>query len=508
VPTEPPQTTDKASLAAAARGGARAGAVAGVAAQAIGAGVTVALVRLLQPDDFGVVAGAMTVLGLVSTIAQFGAGPAVVRRTRDDQASLSTLFWVTVAVGGLLTAATALAARPLAGAVGQPGAALVLAAMAPTLLLRMTASVPRALLQRRLRFRLVYAADVAAVIVAGAVQLPLAVLGSGKWVLVAGQLVSAAVVLVGAVLGARWRPSMTVQLSLIRDDLVFARGFTANMLLSYLGKNADYWAVSWFGGARALGVYYVAYVLPNIIRQRLTWAATDVLLPVFARLSERDDRREAYLRSLRLHVFVGFPAMAGLALVATPLIDTFFGHRWDAAAGPLRLLALAALAEFPTQAATTVFLAAGKPRRNAELQAARLVVLAVGLAVAIRIETLMSVAVVVLVATWAAGVLAQHYVARELGVSLGDVARVLLASAVPTLVMSGAVLLVARLTGSLRPWAQLALLGATGAAIYPVTGLLVLPVETKRALDEVGRLVGLGRRSRSPEVTASGPAPF
>lgn len=78
--------------------------------------------------------------------------------------------------------------------------------------------------------------------------------------------------------------------SSIRSDLRFNGGFFATSTASFVSKNVDYWAVSFTLGAAELGTYYVAFVLPNILRQRMTWLASDILFPVMARARHDHDR--------------------------------------------------------------------------------------------------------------------------------------------------------------------------------------------------------------------------
>ena len=68
----------------------------------------------------------------------------------------------------------------------------------------------------------------------------------------------------------------------------FAGSWSGIQAAVYVSKNADYWVVSRLLGGEALGLYYIAYVIPNLARQRLHWVAQAVFYPVFSRLAEDD----------------------------------------------------------------------------------------------------------------------------------------------------------------------------------------------------------------------------
>ncbi len=118
---------------------------------------------------------------------------------------------------------------------------------------------------------------------------------------------------------------------LVGEDFRLAGGLLFNNGLTYGVRNTDYVVVGHLLGAAALGAYYVAYVLPQILRLRVTWAAGAVMFPVLAR-SQSDPRRtqQVYDHTHLLLAWVGFPAMVGLAVLAEPVVRVFFGPQWGA----------------------------------------------------------------------------------------------------------------------------------------------------------------------------------
>src|SRR4051812_5568398 len=81
-------------LGAAARKGARFGAASATVTQVLSFLTTLVLVRILDPHDFGLVAGANSVVLVASTFTRVGVGEAIVKGPRPDEARRSTLFWV------------------------------------------------------------------------------------------------------------------------------------------------------------------------------------------------------------------------------------------------------------------------------------------------------------------------------------------------------------------------------------------------------------------------------
>src|SRR5207244_12637558 len=154
------------------------------ARQALQLGLRVLLVRLLSPDDFGLLAMITVVSGFLLMFNDFGFGPALVRKDRVTEKELSTVFWITVAAGVVLAIVTATLGLPLARLYGQPALVRLCVGLAPGSLVVPLATVPNALLQRRLAFRSLAIIDVLGIAAGGFVAVALAELGYGVWALV------------------------------------------------------------------------------------------------------------------------------------------------------------------------------------------------------------------------------------------------------------------------------------------------------------------------------------
>lgn len=482
---EPP----KQSMGGVALRGGRLGLVSASVEQILSIGTTFILVRILAPKDFGIVAASNVVLAFLASMAQFGVAQAVIKRERVDTRVASTLWWASAAVGGAGTLLMLTGARWLARGFGIRVAGPYILVLAPVLLLRLTGAIPRALLQRQLKFRAVYVADMVVAVIYAGLQIGLALAGAGAYAVVFGQLGSAVALLVISHAFVGWVPTFAFDRQVLREERRFTAGVFSNTSISWVNKNLDYWAVGRVGDARRLGIYYVAYVLPNILRQRLTWTTTEVLFPVLTRIRDDLERfRAAYLRMLQLMAFAGFPLMTGITLLAPWVVRIAFGPEWRSARGPMRILAIAALIEFTTQAVTTLFLADGQPGKNARIQVVRFASLVPGVAAGAVYGSIAGIAGGVLASTIVAAVYSQVLVCRRLEMSMLTPIRALVPVLVPTLAMVVTVLAVDL---SVNPTAvvEASSLMVIGAATFFAVGQGLFPQTFKQLLLEAQRLV-------------------
>ena len=83
-----------------------------------------------------------------------------------------------------------------------------------------------------------------------------------------------------------WRPSFVISRTHLRPMLRFGLGIVAVGLLGQGANNFDYLVVGAKLGAVALGVYYLAFRLPELVILSGFQVANDVLFPFYARLKE------------------------------------------------------------------------------------------------------------------------------------------------------------------------------------------------------------------------------
>lgn len=480
------------TVGAVARGGARSSVLSQVLVQLGSAGATMLLARLLTPGEFGIVALAQSLMGITALISLAGVTAAIVTHVGDVQPKASTYFWVSLLVGTLFAGVLAVGARPLSSALGQADAAPYVVALSLSLPLSFMTLAPEALLQRRLQFHRMNAINVAGSMVYFVLEIVLALLGWGAWAVIAGQVAGAAV---SAVLGfvlAGWVPTGLPRLSHIRGDLSLVANMGVGAFLSYVAKNADYWVVSRFLGGAALGVYYIAYVLPTIIRVRLSGIFRQVMLPLMATLTDPREQAEAWTKAMRATLSLALPAMVGIAAVSGPLVGVFFGAQWHGAAVPMKLVTMAGITDLALHAVTTMAIARRHlVSRSTILLGLRAALIAGGAAIVAGLGgDIGAVAATVLVASLITLLVQEAFLARPLGVGLGALGSSTLGLGAACLVMFLAVDGALRtVLASLHPAPQLAIGVLLGVAVYGAVAWLFARESLNESVRQLGRLV-------------------
>jgi PST family polysaccharide transporter len=319
---------------------------------------TLVLARLLVPSEFGLVAFALSIIYALDYVGDLGLGAALIYRAdAEDPRVASTAFWIGMG-GSLVLFGISWLIAPLLADVG-PGDEVI--ALFRVLALQFPfAALGKAheyRLRRALRFRTLFGPKLANGLTKGIVSIALAVAGAGAMSLVIGQVAGWLVQSIGLWLVYPFRPRFVIARRELPSMMRFGLGIVAVGVLGQGAKNFDYIIVGGKLGAAALGVYYLAFRLPELVILTGFRVANDVLFPFYARLRGAqleeidDDLRRGYLETIRLGAMVAWPVAFGLAALALPLVLTLYGEEWRSAAAPMAWVAiwagLAALATMP-----------------------------------------------------------------------------------------------------------------------------------------------------------------
>lgn len=100
-------------------------------------------------------------------------------------------------------------------------------------------------------------------------------------------------------------------------------------LLGALIRNLDYLLVGRMLGAAVLGVYVLAFRIPDLLIRNLCVMLGQVLLPIYARVKEDGEAvRETFVATTSYVFALTAPMAIGMALVAEPLVLTVFSEKW------------------------------------------------------------------------------------------------------------------------------------------------------------------------------------
>ena len=307
---------------------------------------TVVLARLLTPSDFGLVAMVTAVTGLATAFADFGLSEATIQRKDIDQAQVSALFWINLAIGlGLMLITVALGPL-LAWIYREPLIREITFLLSLNFLIGGLRVQPNAILKRQMRFAALAFRDIASYAIAVPLAIIMAWRGAGYWALVALPLSLNTFQMTLSWLLVRWKPSLPQRASDIRSLLAFGGNVSVSYLVTNLNRSADGALIGWYWGAGPLGFYSRAYNLLMLPVRQLSVPAGNVAVPTFSRIQNEPERfARYYLRTAGLIMWICAPLFSFLFVAAAPVIALVLGPQWGEAAPVFQILAISALGQ-------------------------------------------------------------------------------------------------------------------------------------------------------------------
>jgi O-antigen/teichoic acid export membrane protein len=330
---------------------------------AAGLAATVVLARLLTPADYGLVGMVAVVTGFVGLFKDLGLSAATVQREEIGDAQVSTLFWVNVGVSLLVGVVTVALAPAVAWFYGEPRLAPVTLAYSVGFLFGGLTVQHEALLKRQMRFAVLAAAEVAALLASIVTTVVLAWRGFGYWSLVMGHLALSFVYMVAVWVVCGWRPGRARRGAGVRQLLGFGGNLTGFVVINYFARNLDNMLIGRFWGGFQLGLYAKAYQLLLLPLDQISYPLTNVAVPTLSRLNGEPERyRRAYLRILEKVAVVTMPGIALLVVTADWVVLIVLGPQWVEAGRIFALLGVAAMLQPVANTMGWLFITQGRTR--------------------------------------------------------------------------------------------------------------------------------------------------
>lgn len=295
------------------------------------------LARILVPDEFGVVAAITTYLVFLEIASDLGVKAVVIyEQERDHSARVQTAFTLNLLVVAAATVIGAGLSWPAAEFFGLGDRHWLFLLGVLSLTCTGVSNIHDGLLLRELSLGRRVRPQLARGVVQAIVSIALAAAGLGASALVIGVVCgSLAWTLVQWSLTS-FRPDLTLDRAIARSMVAYAAGAWLFFVTSWLSIHADVLVVGNQLSTDDLGVYTMAYRLPELLVFNVAWTLSIVAFPALARERAREDSDvvDSTVGLIAWLALYALPIAAGLAVLAQPIVDVLFSSRWSAS-GPV-----------------------------------------------------------------------------------------------------------------------------------------------------------------------------
>ncbi|MDX9833896.1 MAG: MOP flippase family protein [Desulfobulbus sp.] len=306
--------------------------------------VGIILARLLLPEQFGLVGMLLVFTAVAQTFVDSGFGAALIQKQNITKEDTCSIFYFNILMSCILSGCLCALAPRIALFYGRPILAPMLQVMSSCLVINSLGQVHNILLTKGLEFKSRAKVTLYASFLSGLIGIGMAYWGYGVWSLVAQQVGSAIFSVIFLWLFSIWRPALLFSFKSLREMFRFGSKLLASGLLNTIFDNIYLVVIGKFFSPADLGYYTRANTLQQLPSITLSSVVGRVAFPVFSTIQDDPERvKRGMKKALTMLVFINFPLMVGLAVVAGPLVSVLLGDKWQPCVPYLQMLCLVGL---------------------------------------------------------------------------------------------------------------------------------------------------------------------
>ncbi len=329
--------------------------------QVIRLGVAVYMMRLLEPESFGVFMKVLAVVGISEILVGLRLGGGIVQTQKLTKTQISTAFWTSILSALILSIIFFLVADNISSFYSDERITLIVKIASVVILFMGLGIVPRSMLIKNLQYRSIFIVNMVAITVSSIIGLLLAHNNYEYWSLV-WQWSSFNILLsVGYLLIVGVKISFTFNWTSVKPLWNFSNKLILDDSLNYGARNLDNVLIGKYLNSVDLGYYSRAYGLMMIPLQNFVNIIRGLLFPAFSMIKEDLERvKRVFLQSTQTVSFLLLPFFLFGLNFTNEIVLIILGEIWLPIVPILRILLLLAIIQSHTTLISSIILSFGK----------------------------------------------------------------------------------------------------------------------------------------------------
>lgn len=303
--------------------------------------IGIVLARLLVPEDFGMLVTIQIFTGFASYFAGGGMGQALIRSKELKPHYYDVVFslqlFICIAIYALFFFLAPLIAQFFRNELYTD----LVRISALTFLLRPLVNLPKAFLQREMRFKAIAISGIITFISSGIASIYMALHGFGPLGLILGGIFGSLTNIL--ILKYVTKMSFHFNFDMVAAKQLASYGIKISIteIIPYILSQISNVIISRSLGPGALGLYNKSDSLRKLPSEIIAGSAYQTVFRALSKIQDNlDQSRYIYLRTITLLTTYTLPFYVGLFLLAEPFIIGVYGEKWAGAIAPLEILAI------------------------------------------------------------------------------------------------------------------------------------------------------------------------
>jgi O-antigen/teichoic acid export membrane protein len=306
--------------------------------------ITIILARLIDPEEFGVIAMSMVFISIAEVFTDVGFTSGLIQQKNTKEITFSSVFYVNLALSLFLSGIIILSASYIANFFNEPRVKTILIYLAIIPPIAALGRVQAAILTKNIDFKSLTIRDLAATVVGGLLGIIAAYSDYGVYSLVIQQI---AIVVTGTIMlwfATGWRPKFEFSIIEIKKLFKFSSYVFLDSLLRQVFNKIDTIFIAKVFTPAMLGYYSRAESLKAQVITYTTNSLRKVIFPVLSQL--QDDKKkfeETYFKAFNIISGLIVLLVAPLYFLSHFIITMLLGDKWEPSVIFFQILILSAL---------------------------------------------------------------------------------------------------------------------------------------------------------------------
>lgn len=324
------------------------------------------LARMLLPEDFGIVALAGSLGGLLEIISELSVELALIRQPQSDRRLYNTAWTVKIVRGLAVSVGLLLLAPTAAQFFAEPKIEIVVYFLALASFILSFENIGVVEFRKHLAFEKEFTYLFLVRCISTVVTVLLVLMWRNYWGLIAGILTGNVTRVALSYVVHDYRPR--VSFAGFAELFQFSQWMAIRNGLLGLNQQMPGWVIGRLVGVGAVAHYSLAWQIATLATTELQAPIRAALYAGFAKIAaDRKALHNSFFDAYGLMVLIGLPLPIMLALTAPLLIQVLLGDQWQAARPVVEVLALYGIVQVLGSSSYLIYIAINRPNISARL---------------------------------------------------------------------------------------------------------------------------------------------
>jgi O-antigen/teichoic acid export membrane protein len=302
--------------------------------------LSILVVRLLEPKDFGVFAIASAIIYYTNNFSSLGLGNSIVQKKNVTEDHINSFFTFNLLVSIGMVLLCYILANKISVIFEDERLVDVILSLSTLYIITAFYAVPYNILRRNCEFKTISMLDIISSTINLVSSLILAYMGFNYWSLIIGTILANVIATIIAWILMEKPIKFNFQLKLLRDIIGFGIWNFIYLQTKLVTDNLDKLLIGKMSGPGSLGLYDKGNSFANIPNEFVTNKLSNLSYTVFARnQDQRVELQSKFKNIFTVTAIFALPAYIGLYFIADDFVNFFLGDKWVGSVIYMRIFA-------------------------------------------------------------------------------------------------------------------------------------------------------------------------